>query len=128
MKDLEFLPGTLYENLSLNTQNVSKAELNQLFKKLNVLKEVESLPEGLNSQILLHKGDLAQSALYKLSIIRAVLAKPLLLILDEVIDHISQNDIDLLLAFLKTLTPKPTIILTSRNQVLSQTANKVISL
>lgn len=127
VQEIEFFPGTLYENLTLNRVDTSKAMLNDLFRQLDVLADVESLPDGLNSSILNHKVDLTQAALYKLSIIRAVLSKPILIILDEVIDQFKTDDVNLLIAFFDKLTPKPTVILTSRNSDMSGKFDKVIN-
>lgn len=127
VQGIEFFPGTLYENLTLNKVDISKSMLNELFRQLNVLEDVESLPEGINSPILSHRVDLTYAALYKLSIIRAILVKPILLILDEVIDLLNHKDIKLLLTFLAELEPRPTIILTSRNEEIAKVFCKVVN-
>lgn len=127
IQEIEFFPGSVFENLTLNNDESSKALLNDYFRKLNVLKDVESLPEGINSNLLAHRIDLTQSALYKLSIIRAILAKPALLILDGTVDLLTDHDIALLIDFLNNITPKPTTILTSKNTALSKLFTKVVT-
>ncbi len=126
IQDLEFIPGSLYENMTLNRQDVSKSQLNDMFSKLNILSDVESLPEGINSPILTHKIDLTHATLYKLSIIRAFLAQPILLILDEVLDNFKKHDIQLILKFLKEIDSKPTIIITSIDQANTDFFKRVV--
>lgn len=127
VQELEFFPGSLYENLTLNNTTLSKKTVTEHLKKLGVLKEIESLPRGINSSILSHRVDLTLSTLYKLSVIRAVLANPTLVILDEVIDRINQEDITILITYLKAIEDKPSIILTSRSQTLTHLFTKVVN-
>lgn len=127
LQEPEFFPGTLYENLTLNKTNISKSVLSEMFKQLDVLKDVESLPEGIQSNILSHRVDLSLGALYKLTLIRAVLAKPILLILDEVMDRLGVHDASVILQFLSTLSPRPTTIFTARNSKCHEYFSKVVS-
>lgn len=125
--DIELFPGTLYENLTLESINTSKMILIDLFKRLDVLKDVESLPNGMNSLILNHRMDLTHDALNKLMVIRAILSKPKLLILDGIIDRLTVEDTKRLIDTIRSIDePKPTVIFTCREHKSNFNFDKVV--
>ncbi len=128
LQDIEFFPGTLQENITLNKVNVSKEILTDYFRQFKILEDIENLPQRFNSYILKHRHDLTLATMYKICLIRALLLNPLILIIDEVLDKIPVDDVRLILSCLEKAKNKPTIIITTRRKLYKPLFPKVVTI
>jgi len=75
--------GTVYENMILSSENVSKEEVLKLLDFLDLRDLIESLPEGLDTKILEGGKNISMGQRQVISFIRALISNPRILVLDE---------------------------------------------
>ena len=88
--------GSLRENITYGMDDVSKEQLMEVVKAANLMEVIESLPDGLDTQIKEHGGNLSGGQKQRISIARAFIRNPKLLILDEAtsaLDTVSERQI-----------------------------------
>ncbi len=112
---------TVKENVLHNVQNSKNndVDVSKLLKKLGLAKKEDEFP------FLLSKEEKV-----KLSIAKAMIKNPKLILIDELIDNLSLKDAAQILRALKQISrkEKTTIIITSSNNNICPIANKVIKL
>ncbi len=118
--------GTVRENLSHGA--VGFSELDQVFNKLQLWPVFERLPEGLETPLGDGGAGLSGGEKQKLSLARALLRHPKLMIFDEPENHLDAQGIEHLKAVIKSLQRKVTILLITHDERWSDLADAEINL
>jgi ABC-type multidrug transport system fused ATPase/permease subunit len=84
----EIFEGTVAENLRLGRAQVPAGRLREALGRVGLLDEVGSLPLGLDEPLTTGGAPLTPDQARRLSLARAFIAAPSLLILDGVLDHL----------------------------------------
>lgn len=87
----EFFHGTLEENLTIGSQNVSRREIRELLDVAGLSQTVSRLPDGLQSELIPQSGFFSGSELIRFSLIRTALARPGLILLDQSLDGLDEG-------------------------------------
>lgn len=103
LRDNEWFAGSIYDNLRLNQPSFSIQQLKELLKSFGLMDKIMSQSDGLKSMIYDWERVFTGLELIQLMVVRAVLAKPQLIIIDRVFDRLTTKDIDLLLFHLTSL-------------------------
>lgn len=74
--------GTVAEQITLFDETISQAEVEDVIKLVGLQEKVQLLPKGYDT--LMERADFSQGELQLLSIARAVVAKPQIMLLDEI--------------------------------------------
>jgi ABC-type bacteriocin/lantibiotic exporter with double-glycine peptidase domain len=91
----EWFGGTIYDNLLLNQRQISNAVIIEQLKKANLIDKILSQPKGLKTVIYEWQTVFTELELIKFMVVRALLVKPQLLIIDRAFDllELSMDDL-----------------------------------
>lgn len=112
LKHNEWFSGSIYDNLRLNQSSSSIQTLKELLKSFNLMDKIMNQPNGLKSTIDDWEQVFTELERAQLMVIRAILAKPAVLVIERVFDTLPCQAISLLLSHLATLHQTLLIIIT----------------
>ena len=92
-------------------------ELRDALRKVGLLEEVLTLPDGLNTLLQTDGAPLTQSQAARLMLARAIVGRPRLLLIDGALDGLPDGDLQLVLAELLTDAPWTALVATGRREV-----------
>lgn len=116
--------GTIAENLTLETKNVSPEEIFTLLRTFDLEHKIALLDRGLDTYVHDLSALFSENEQILLGVIRAVLAKPKLIIVNKVLDQIPLQESALALAALKD--SKATIVLISQSEEIAEHAASIL--
>lgn len=109
-QEVQFLHGTLRDNITLFNEEFSDAAILDAIKQIDLEQWFEKFPEGLDTNLEMGKNNLSCGEAQLISIIRLFLKNPAIIILDEIssqLDYITEQRI---LSALDILTQNRTVI------------------
>lgn len=127
IRDKEWFAGSIYDNLRLNQTSFSTDQLKELLNSFALMDKIMHQPNGLKSIIYDWESVFTELELTQLMLIRAILAKPQLIIIDRAFDKLNKKDIELLIAHLSMLKNTLLIIVTQYLEVIPLSNRLVLS-
>lgn len=122
----DFFKGTLLENLTIG-RSVSLPELEHFVKALNLENVVQRLPDGLNTLINYDTHLISGGEKQRFALLRALIRKSELILLDEVTSAQDPQNEDLVLKVVKQRSLVTPVLMVSHSPAAAQIANQVIS-
>jgi len=93
VRDGEIFEGSLLENLRLGgSSDLSLVTIRELLSRLRVIEAIDSLPQGLHTAVLPDGAPLSTGHVRMLCLARALLRQPRLLLVDGLLDGLSDPD------------------------------------
>lgn len=109
-QEVQFLHGTLRDNITLYNHDFSDREIHDAIKEIGLTKWLEKFPEGLDTYLEMGENNLSAGEAQLISIVRLFLKDPAIVILDEIssrLDYVTEQRI---LSALDVLTYNRTVI------------------
>ena len=117
-----FIKGTIKENLTIIEKDIT--EIKSVCRKLNIIKEIESLPNGFETQIQeVHSSEI----LFMLGLTRALLSKCKILMIYEIPNDAEESFRERITAFLKEFYIDKTLILFTHSNDYNEIADVLYS-
>jgi putative ABC transport system ATP-binding protein len=115
----EVIRGTIAENVHLDRANVRSVDVRKALELVGLLAEVESLPQGIDTELECLGQPLSESQCLRLMLARAIVERPKLLLVDGTLDKLADRELPQLIEnLLGKSTPWTTVISTGRNQII----------
>lgn len=125
IRDQEWFAGSIYDNLRLNQPSFSTEQLKELLIAFGLMDKIMRQPHGLKSIIYDWEYVFTPLELVQLMIIRAIMAKPQLLIIDGILDKLNEKDIEQILTHIAVLN-HTILILITRYPALIPLSNRLV--
>ena len=110
----QWFAGSIYDNLVLNHRNVDSHAIFEQLKQFNLIDKIAGLPDGLQTKIYEWQTVFTPLELTKLMIIRALITKSRLIVLDRVLDPFNGHELDSILSLILSLEETLLLITTQR--------------
>jgi putative ABC transport system ATP-binding protein len=128
VRDIETFHGTISENVDLQRPDVSASDIHHSLHFVGLLDEILTLPEGLDTHINSNGRPLTENQCRRLMLARALAGRPRILMLDGLLDPLSDPELESLLPALCDPSLNCTMLIVSgRHRVLDR-CHRVIPL
>ena len=120
--------GTVRDNLRVGRSDLSLTEVREALKVVTLTRVIHSLPQGLDTPLTPNGGPLSASQALRLTIARALIGRPRLLILDGSLDALDFRECPDLLPHLFDRAAPWTLIVASTNPIVVGMCDRIISM
>jgi putative ABC transport system ATP-binding protein len=91
VRGLELIEGTLAENVRVGRYQYTLSDIRDSLQAVGLLDDVNLLPGGLHTQIMSPESPLSHGQVRRLMLARAILGKPRLLIIEDLLDSLDPD-------------------------------------
>ena len=126
VREIELFDGTVDENLRMGREQIGSAQANEIVERLGLRKTLASLTDGFNTRLTVSGYPLAQGPAIRLVLARALISKPGILFIDGLLDRLSDDDTDEVLAKLQSFKSDTTILVSSGRKVIAEWADETL--
>ena len=110
----EFIAGTIVENLRLGRPEIGTDDIRQALEEVGLLEDILHHPEGLNLKLRVGGAPLSSSQRMRLLFARALVHKPRLLLVDELMDGLDPRTFNRLTKVITASDHPWTVIIATR--------------
>lgn len=125
---VEWQHGSILDNLKLQRPEVSLDHVIELLQVLGLWQEISKLPNGIETVLTDFGAPMTHTQLQRLMLARAMLGQPDVLIIDGLLDQLSQDELDQVLMLLKRHQQDWMVLITTRYPHIAQQCKQVINL
>jgi len=123
----DIFKGTILENLIMGNENITIDEITYLANKVGLTDFIIANKNGYDTELDPMGKKLSNYVIQDIKLMRALLGKPSLLLLEEPLQHLNEERKKMLMDYLKNES-NATIVLISNNKLIQQEADIVLSL
>jgi ABC-type bacteriocin/lantibiotic exporter with double-glycine peptidase domain len=125
-QDAQVFQGTIRENLSMLRPGTSLMELIEMSQLMRAHEFIHSLPEGYDTVIKDRDPRLSRAEVQLITLVRAVLIKPSILILDEALFALRQDEAISICDTLRFYFPKTSFLMITSNPMLVRDFEQIL--
>ena len=112
--------GSLIDNITMGRESVSTADVINAIEIVNLQSFMESLPNGLNTQLDPDASRIPRSAANKIILARAIVSSPSLIILEDPLDHVPRLEKEVIIQKLTNKQQPWSILVTAVDELWSK--------
>ena len=125
---VEVTKGSVLENILLGRSNIALSTVNLVLNELGLLEDFSNLENGLDTQLTAFGAPLSTTQLQRLMLARAIVGKPNLLIIDGLLDSLSNQELDSVLNLLSVHKADWMLMVTTRFEHIAEKFNSTLVL
>jgi len=126
IREIELFDGTVDENLRMGRENIGSAQVNEIVASLGLRKVVASLENGFATRVSISGYPLSQGQAIRLVLARALVDKPGMLLIDGLLDRLSDDDAADVLSRLDSFTSDTTLIVSTGRKAIARWASQTL--
>ena len=126
--DPEVLQESILENIRLFDESIPVHEIQAVLTGLNIEKEISFLPAGQDTLLSANGSPLTLMYIRLLMIARALINKPSFIVIDGLLDELSDSAIADVLRFIKNYNSESTLVVLTNNDTVARNCQQVIKL
>ncbi len=124
----EIMDATMVENLRLGRSDIGMDEIRLALKQVGLLDELLARPEGLNLRLKIGGAPLSGNQRMRLLLARALVQRPRLLLIDELLDNMDDTSFAQLSAAILDKSQPWTVVVTTRDSQVIARCDQIIEL
>ncbi len=128
IREIELFEASVDENLRMGRENIGSAQVNEVVSRLGMRGTLSSMDDGFATRVSICGYPLSQGQAIRLVLARALIAKPGILLIDGLLDRLSDDDTDDVLSRLETFASETTIIVSTGRKSIAAWANQTLDL
>lgn len=128
VKEIEFFGGTLAENLQLFQKTRSIADVRKALQIFQLSDSVQALAAGLDSSMAVVRSQFSMSEMLLLTLARSYIGQPKVLVIDELLDNLSDKKRELILSILTAPDMPWTLIVLTEDSLDSRHFDQVFEI
>lgn len=125
---VEVTKGSVLENILLGRSNIALSTVNLVLNELGLLEDFSNLENGLDTQLTAFGAPLSTTQLQRLMLARAIVGKPNLLIIDGLLDSLSNQELNSVLNLLSVHKADWMLMVTTRFEHIAEKFNSTLVL
>ena len=126
IREVELFEGTVDENLRMGRKQVGSKEVNDVVGRLGMRKTLAALPQGFNTTIKICGYPLSQGQAIRLVLARALISRPGVLLIDGLLDRLSDDDTVEVLSMISSFCDDTTIIVSTGRKAIARWAEQCL--
>ncbi|MBT5927908.1 MAG: ABC transporter ATP-binding protein [Verrucomicrobia bacterium] len=126
IRDIELFEGTLLENLRLGNEAISLEQVYQILKDVGLYNKVRQMPKGVETHLQIGGRPFSGSERIKLCIVRALLVRPGLLLIDKLLDGLDPEESSSLFSSLFQSDSNMTLMVSTRDREILNRCSRVV--
>jgi len=127
LEDMHIIKGTLLDNITLDKENYQTQDVLNLAEEWGIEDFSSQFTQGLLTPLSDTDTELSFSSRKKILLLRAMLGKKRLLLLEDPVDGMNQDFAEKMTAYLKKIKSHTTIVIVSENEELVNEADHIFS-
>ena len=128
LREGDLIAGTIADNLRLGLRGVTIAQMQEAIERVGLGEVVRSMPDGLETRLITGGLPLTGRRRIRLLIARALVARPRLLLVDELLDGLDESTTAQLCEVLKDPAHAWTLIVSTRDLRVAERIGRRIDL
>lgn len=125
---LEYIEGTILDNLILDREDVTIDEVHQLLAALNLDKDIARLDMGLDTMVTAFGAPLSTTQGQRLMLVRALVGKPDFMLIDGLLDSLNKEELASVISLLKQMAPNWMLVVTTKREDIANHFDRTITL
>ncbi len=123
INNIEIFDGTVDENIRLGRAEINSNAINQVIEKMGLHDVITNLDDGLKTRLSVSGFPLSSNQAIRLVLARALIAQPGALVTDELLDRLSDDDLEDVLKRLSFYKSTTTIVLATGRKAIAEWAD-----
>ncbi len=120
--------GSIFENITCNNPDITKAEVTKLLDKLKLTNLIKSLPLGMDTQMISEGKRINSASVQKILLARCLINKPKLLFLEEPVEKLDKYSAGEIIDFLTAPENPWTLVVIAKGNYWKQKCNRIVTL
>jgi putative ABC transport system ATP-binding protein len=122
INDIEIFEGSVDENLRLGRREIDSASMNDVIEKMGLHKTITGLDDGMKTELSVSGYPLSTGQAIRLVLARALIARPGALLIDGLLDRLSDEDLDDVLTRLNYYAGNTTMVIATGRKAIADWA------